>query len=67
MLAKVTSIFSHCGINVARMIQKDGEGEAVPVIFVTHKTKEHSVNKAVEEINAIPEIAKVAAVIRVVE
>lgn len=67
VLAKVTSIFSHCGINVARMIQKDGEGEAVPVIFVTHKTKEHSVNKAVEEINAIPEIAKVAAVIRVVE
>lgn len=67
VLAKVTSIFSRCGINVARMIQKDGEGESVPVIFVTHKTREHSINKAVEEINAIPEIAKVAAVIRVVE
>ncbi len=67
VLAKVTSIFSRCGINVAQMIQKDGEGDQVPVIFVTHKTKEHSVNKAVEEINAIPEIAKVAAVIRVVK
>ncbi|MDE7163761.1 MAG: homoserine dehydrogenase [Clostridia bacterium] len=67
VLAKVTSIFSRCGINVAQMIQKDGEGDVVPVIFVTHKTKEHSVNKAVEEINAIPEIAKVAAVIRVVK
>lgn len=67
VLAKVTSIFSRCGINVAQMIQKDGDGDVVPVIFVTHKTKEHSVNKAVEEINAIPEIAKVAAVIRVVK
>ena len=67
VLAKVTSIFSRCGINVAQMIQKDGEGDAVPVIFVTHQTKEHSVNKAVEEINAIPEIAKVSAVIRVVK
>lgn len=66
VLAKVTSIFSRCGINVAQMIQKDGDGETVPVIFVTHKTKEHSVNKAVEEINSVPEIAKVAAVIRVV-
>lgn len=66
VLAKVTSIFSKCGINVAQMSQEDGNGETVPVIFVTHTTKEHSVNKAVQEINAMPEVAKVAAVIRVV-
>ncbi len=67
VLAKITSIFSRCGINVAKMVQEDGsDSAAVPVIFVTHKTKEHSVNKAVEELKAIPEIAKVAAVIRVV-
>lgn len=65
VLAKITSIFSKCGINVAKMVQEDGNGEIVPVIFVTHKTKEHSVNKAVAEIKAIPEIAKVASVIRV--
>jgi len=67
VLAKITSIFSRCGINVAKMVQEDGsDSAAVPVIFVTHKTKEQSVNKAVEELKAIPEIAKVAAVIRVV-
>ncbi len=66
VLAKITSIFSKCGINVAQMVQEDGNSEVVPVIFVTHKTKEHSVNKAVAEIKAIPEIAKVASVIRVV-
>lgn len=68
VLAKVTSIFSRCGINVAQMVQEDApDGSSVPVIFVTHKTREHSVNKAVAEINAIPEIAKVASVIRVVD
>ncbi|MDE6690486.1 MAG: homoserine dehydrogenase, partial [Clostridia bacterium] len=65
VLAKITSIFSKCGINVAQMSQEDGNSDIVPVIFVTHKTKEHSVNKAVAEIKTIPEIAKVASVIRV--
>lgn len=65
VLAKITSIFSKCGINVAKMVQEDGSSDNVPVIFVTHQTKEHSVNKAVAEIKAIPEIAKVASVIRV--
>lgn len=68
VLAKVTSIFSKCGINVAQMVQEDAHADSsVPVIFITHKTKEHSVNKAVAELNAIPEIAKVASVIRVMD
>lgn len=66
VLAKITSVFSKCGINLAQMVQEDGSGDKVPVIFVTHRTREHSVNKAVAEIGAIPEIAEVASVIRVV-
>ncbi len=68
VLAKVASVFSHCGVGVAQMIQEDaGNNAQVPIIFVTHKTKEFSVAKAVAEINASPEIAQVASVIRVVE
>ena len=66
VLAKVASIFSRCGINVAQMVQADGNSDVVPVIFITHITKEHSVNKAVAEINSNPEFAKVVSVIRVV-
>ncbi|MGN0803779.1 MAG: homoserine dehydrogenase [Candidatus Coproplasma sp.] len=69
VLAKVTSIFSRCGISVSQMVQEDEgslEDGTVPIIFITHKTKEYSVKKAVDEINAIPEIAKVASVVRVV-
>lgn len=69
VLAKVASIFSHCGISVSQMVQEDescGENGSLPIIFITHKTKEHSINKAVEEINANCELAKVSAVVRVV-
>ncbi len=70
VLAKVTSIFSRCGIGVAQMVQEDGGDKTdgtVPIIFITHKTKEFSVNKAVAEINAAAEVAQVASVIRVVD
>jgi homoserine dehydrogenase len=70
VLAKVSSIFSKHGISVAQMIQEEGQSGQddgrVPLIFITHLTKEHNVNKAVEEINALPEMAQVASVIRVV-
>jgi homoserine dehydrogenase len=69
VLAKVSSIFSKCGISVAQMYQEEQGSDSdgtVPIIFITHVTKENNVNKAIKEINAIPDIAKVAAVIRVV-
>lgn len=68
VLAKVSSIFTKCGISVAQMIQEGlGEGEAtVPLIFITHVTKENNVKKAVAQINAANEVAQVASVIRVV-
>lgn len=69
VLAKVASIFSRCGVSVAQMVQEDSgdNAQTVPIIFITHKTKEFSVNKAVAEINATAEIASVASVIRVVD
>lgn len=69
VLAKVSSIFSRCGISVAQMIQGDAAADAqtVPIIFITHETKEFSVNKAVSEINSSVEAAQVASVIRVVD
>ena len=50
------------------MIQEDeGETEGhVPLVFITHQTKEKSVMKAVDDINATSDIAEVVSVIRVV-
>ncbi len=67
VLAKVTSIFSKCGISVAQMIQEgqNTNEDKVPIIFVTHETRENSVTKAMAMIKD-SETAEVAAVIRVV-
>lgn len=68
VLAKVSSIFSRCGISVAQMVQEEVTvpGENIPQIFITHKTKEHSVRKAEQEINALTGVASVGSIIRVV-
>ncbi len=68
VLAKVSSIFSRHNISVAQMIQED-DGAAdgrVPLVFITHQTKEKSILKAVEDIKETNEIADVISVIRVV-
>ncbi len=70
-LATVSGIFGKCGISlvaVSQIVQKkelDDEGKMrVPLVIVTHKTKESSFSKAVEKINASG-IGKVQAAIRV--
>lgn len=67
VLSKVTSIFGKYGISMAQVIQaKENADGAVPLVIITHETHENSINKAVADINSASEIAKVAAVIRVV-
>lgn len=67
VLSKVTSILGKYGISMAQVIQaKEGAEGAVPLVIITHETYENSINKAVADINSATEIAKVAAVIRVV-
>ena len=68
VLAKVSSVFAKCKISVAQMSQESqpiGADGAVPLVFITHITRENNVKKAVSLINESNE-AKVAAVIRVV-
>lgn len=67
VLSKITSVLSKNGINVDQVIQaKDRVDGNVPVCLVTHTTHEHNVKKAVDDINATENVAKVEAVIRVV-
>lgn len=67
VLAKISSIFARHNISVAQMIQEDGGDESwVPLVFITHNTKEKSIEKAIEDINSTSEVAEVLSVIRVV-
>ena len=69
MLAKMSSIFAKYGVSIVEIAQKpkDAYGkdnERVPLIIITHKTKENSIRNAVAKIN-VSGAATVEAVIRV--
>ncbi|MBE7088896.1 MAG: homoserine dehydrogenase [Clostridiales bacterium] len=67
VLAKLSAVFARYGISVAKMVQEaEKENGDVPLIFITHETKENSIKKAIADINASGDIAKLESVIRVV-
>ena len=67
ILAKIASVFSKNGISIVEMVQKPARADGkVPLVLITHETKELSVRSAVAKIDALEEIAHVDAVLRVV-
>lgn len=66
VLSKVTSLLGKHGISVAQVVQENDGANGLQLIIITHETKENSVKKAVDDINATAGVANVASVIRVV-
>ncbi len=65
VLAKITGICGKCGISIVEISQKSREVESrLPLIIITHKTKESSLKNAVAKINGLG-LGEVEAVIRV--
>lgn len=65
VLAKIASVFGKHNVSINSVVQKGQSEESVPLIFVTHKAKEISLKRAVDDIRYIPEVLRVANVIRV--
>ena len=67
ILAKIASIFSKNGISIVEMVQKPARADGkVPLVLITHDTKELSVRAAVAKIDALEEVGHVDTVLRVV-
>ena len=64
ILSHITGIYGDNGVSINSVIQKDTKHGAVPIIFVTHTTKESAVQNALKAINEIDGV-EVAALIRV--
>lgn len=64
VLADVTTVLKNNKISVSQ-IRQDKNSEIVPIIFVTQKTHENAMNKAIEEISKLQNVIKVENVIRV--
>lgn len=65
ILSAITSVFSKNKISIKSMIQKDSKKQSVPIIFITHETREESMKKALDEISQIMGVESIPAVIRV--
>ena len=65
MLAKIASVLGNHGVSLASVIQKGHNIDRVPLIFITHRAKELSLKRAIDEISFIEEVISVANVIRV--
>ncbi|SDN85017.1 homoserine dehydrogenase [Halomonas shengliensis] len=66
VLARVATILSEQGISIEALIQKEAtEGELVPIILMTHRTREQHMNEAIRQIEAMADIAGPVTRIRV--
>ena len=72
VLAKIASILGDYNISIESVIQKGKgdkrkENEMVPVIMLTHRSREDNIQKALKKINDLPEVEKNPLLIRVEE
>jgi len=65
-LAKITAIFGKCGVNLASLVQREIHGGQAFISFMTHKTLEQSMQKAMAEISKLECVESVETLIRVI-
>lgn len=66
VLARVATILSEQGISIEAIIQKDvSEGELVPIILLTQRTREAAMNEVIRQLEALSDIAGQVMRIRV--
>ncbi|MCG7601700.1 homoserine dehydrogenase [Halomonas sp. McH1-25] len=66
VLARVATILSEQGISIEAIIQKEAtEGELVPIILLTHRTREKNMNEAIRQLESLADIAGPITRIRV--
>lgn len=67
ILAKIAAIFGKHNVSIVEMIQKPtGVDGRVPLVLITHETRELAVRGAVAKINALDGVGHVETVLRVI-
>jgi homoserine dehydrogenase len=66
VIADVTAILRDLGVSLESMLQRGrSPGEAVPVVLVTHETKESDIREALDRIGALPTVMEEPTLIRI--
>lgn len=66
-LGKIAGVLGKNNISIKSVVQKDVKRRDVPIIFITHETRESIIKKALAEIEQLSGVETVAALIRVEE
>lgn len=67
VIADVTAILRDMGVSLESMLQRGrSPGEAVPVVLVTHETRESAMRAALDRIGALETVMEEPALIRIV-
>ena len=64
-LSKIAGVFGKNNISINTVVQKDIRKHEVPIIFITHATKESIINRALAEIQQLSGVESIATLIRV--
>nr|WP_294503279.1 homoserine dehydrogenase [uncultured Rhodopila sp.] len=68
VIADVTAILRDIGVSLESMLQRGrSPGEAVPVVLVTHETRESAMREALDRIGGLPTVMEEPALIRIEE
>ena len=64
VVADIAAVFKKHKVSIAQMRQDENK-EIIPIVFITHKTSENAMKKAIEEIESLKNVLSVENVIRV--
>ena len=57
VMARISSILQAHNISIEAVIQKEAISETVPIIILTHSAEERQLNKAIDAIEALEDVA----------
>jgi homoserine dehydrogenase len=66
-LASIAAVFGDFDVSIESVVQKRGTGEAAEIVWVTHRTREGQIRKALQAIAALPVVREISNWIRVEE
>ncbi len=68
VLSTISGILGNRGISIASVLQKERrQGQTVPLVILTHRSVEHGIQSALQDINALPLVSEPTTLLRMEE
>ncbi|MFP4416911.1 MAG: homoserine dehydrogenase [Chitinivibrionales bacterium] len=58
ILSQIASVLGDHGISIASLVQPESSGDDVPVVMLTHAARERNLQKAIAEIEEMPDVVR---------